>query len=499
MITLLIITYWLAVAALSVYGLLGLYTLWQYWRHRHQTFPCPPFPTAPPPVTIQLPIYNEKYVIEQLIDTAVALDYPRDRLQIQIIDDSTDNTTDIAARKVNVYRQQGINISLIHRSQRTGYKAGALAHALPGATGDYIAVFDADFQPQPDFLQHTIPHFLENEQLGMIQTRWGHLNQSHSALTAAQAIAIDKHFAMEQAVRHRANLFPKFNGAGGIWRRQCLQNAGGWQQDTICEDLCLSTRALLKGWQFRFLDRVISPAEIPTAITAYKSQQARWAKGSSQCLLKYSRPILAAPNHSFTAKVYALLSMSAYMTHLLVIIILLLQIPLIIIDYQVSSWILVFTLAGLGQPLLFILGQQVSYSDWLRRLRHFPTLLFLAVGLAPTNTRAILEAFNGRHHPFIRTPKQGTPRQGVSAYTTPAYKLPFDWLVIVELFLGAYALVGIILALQAGNIGPIFFLASCVFGFSYVTFLSFQEQIGWLFTSEKTHSLTPKKQQASPK
>ncbi len=474
MITILSNLYVLTVAGLALYGLLGLLTLWLYWRHRNDTFPCPEVDEADlPPVTVQLPIYNERFVVRRLVETAVTLDYPADQLQIQIIDDSSDDTTGIAAELVQQYRRTGVNISLLHRDDRTGYKAGALANALTQASGDFIAVFDADFQPGPDFLRRTIPHFIAEPDLDMLQTRWGHLNDGASALTAAQAIALDKHFAMEQTVRHRADMFPKFNGSGGIWRRRCIEQAGGWLADTVCEDLCLSTRATLQGCQFRFLNDVVAPAELPTTMTAYKSQQARWAKGSTQCLEKYGRSILTDHNHTLIGRMYALLSMSAYMTHLLLIALVLLLVPLTYADFHFSAKMLIFSAAGVGQPLLFILGQQVLHPDWQRRLRYFPTLLLVAIGTAPSNSRAILQAIFGKQHTFVRTPKLGLG-DGVTRGAS-AYRLQFDWIVVLELLLALYAGVGIVLALWQHNWGPIFFLTTCLLGLGYVAWLSIRE------------------------
>ena len=399
--------YLLAVAGLSLYGLLGLLTLWLYWRHRHESFPCPVASVAELPlVTVQLPIFNERYVVERLIKAAVALKYPADRLQIQVLDDSTDDTSPKAAELVRRYNRKGVNISWLHRGHRQGYKAGALAHGLTQASGEFIAIFDADFQPTPDFLHKTIPHFLDQPDLDMIQTRWGHLNQNVSALTAAQAIALDKHFAMEQTVRHRANLFPKFNGSGGVWRRSSIEAAGGWQADTVCEDLCLSTRAVLRGGRFRFLNDVVAPAELPTSIAAYKSQQARWAKGSIQCLRKYGRSILAASQHSLKGRLYAIFSMSSYVTHLFLIAMLLLLVPLIYDDYSFPTNMLIFSLAGIGQPLLFILGQQTLHPDWRRRLRHFPFLLLVAMGAAPATAGLLRRLFSAVIIPSFARPNQ---------------------------------------------------------------------------------------------
>ena len=467
--SLILTLYFTALGGLALYGLFGLLTLALYWRHRHEQFPTPPLPADPPRVTVQLPVFNEPFVVERLIHTAVALHYPADRLQIQVIDDSTDSTTERAARWVAYYKEKGIDIALLHRSQRGGFKAGALAEALPQATGEFIAIFDADFQPQPDFLQQTMPHFGQNPALGMVQTRWGHLNDGRSPLTGAQAIALDKHFAMEQTVRHRANLFPKFNGAGGVWRRACLEDAGGWHSDTVCEDMCLSTRAVLRQWECLFLNEVLSPAELPTTISAYKSQQARWSKGSSQCLLKYGRAITTARQQTPLARFYALMSMSAYSTNLFVILLLLLQIPLLLLDVRFSSWLLLFSVAGIGQPLLFMISQQVLYPDWLRRLRHFPTMVLVAIGMAPNNSRAILQAIFGREHDFVRTPKQGS-----LAYS-PLHELNFDWIMLVELGLALYAWVGVLLALLQQNHGPLFFLLTCALAYSYMLTLTMHE------------------------
>jgi len=466
----LVLLYVLALSALSLYGMLGLFTLWLYRRHRHETYPAPPVARDDlPPVTVQLPLYNERYVVERLIRAAASLDYPAGRLQIQVVDDSTDETTARAADLVDAYRAQGVDITLLHREERAGYKAGALAAALQRARGEFIAIFDADFRPEADFLTRTIPHFFDSPDLGMIQARWGHLNAGDSPLTAAQALALDKHFVVEQTVRHRADLFPKFNGTAGIWRRACVKDAGGWQSDTVCEDLCLSTRAQLKGWQFRFLPEVVAPAELPASISAYKNQQARWAKGSTQCLLKFGQPILASRRHSLRGRLYALLTMGAYATSILLLVLLLLQLPLIYLDYRFPATMMVFSIAGLGQPLLFLTSQQVLYPRWWRRLPLLGALLLAAIGLSVTISRAVVQAFSRREHVFIRTPKRGDGEGG-------GYRLPFDAGTFLELFFALYALAGFLLALYRANYGPAFFLASCTLGFGVVAFLSLREQ-----------------------
>jgi cellulose synthase/poly-beta-1,6-N-acetylglucosamine synthase-like glycosyltransferase len=467
----LVTLYLLALSGLALYGLLGLFTLWLFMRHRYDgTPPADADVDSLPVVTVQLPIYNERYVVKRLIRAAASQDYPAEKLQIQVLDDSTDDTTERAAALVAHYRQRGVKIELVHRTDRTGYKAGALAAGLAAAQGEYVAIFDADFQPQPDFLRRTIPHFLGEPHLGVVQARWGHLNSGASLLAGAQALALDKHFVIEQTVRHRADLFPKFNGTAGIWRRACLEDAGGWLDDTVCEDLCLSTRAVLRGWQFRFLPDVVAPAELPLTASAYKNQQARWAKGSTQCLIKYGPAIATSREQSPTARLYALLSMAAYATSILLILLLLLQVPLIYLDVRFSARMLVFSVAGVGQPLLFIASQQQIYVDWRKRLLYLPALLITAIGLSATISRAVVQAFVGRTHPFVRTPKEGGARRAHD------YRLPFDHSIYLELALAGYAAVGLGLALVKHNYGPAFFLASCLAGFAYLGVMGLRER-----------------------
>ncbi len=490
--------YLLAASGIALFGVLGLVTLWYYWQHRNDTFPCPEIPPERlPAVTVQLPIFNERFVVGRLVEAAVGLDYPPDRLQIQIVDDSTDDTTDLARTLASHYRSQGVNIQLVHRQDRQGFKAGALQNALEQASGEFIAIFDADFAPESDYLLRTVPHFASDDRLGMVQARWGHLNPESSQLTGAQTIALDKHFAMEQTVRHRADLYPKFNGSAGVWRRACLEDAGGWQDDTVCEDLCLSTRAILDGWRFRFLNDVEAPAELPSTVTAYKNQQARWAKGSTQCLVKFGPAILADPRQRPVARLYALLSMSGYATHLLLLVLLLVQVPLIFLGYRPPAALLILAVAGIGQPLLFVLGQRELYPDWPRRLRFLPTLLLVAIGLAPANARAILQAIFGRRHTFVRTPKGGDlllPSSGADPATQKAlpprpvpnpsplkmqraagYRLPIDWIILIELLLASYAATGLARSLATGNMGPVFFMLTCALGLAYVALASLRD------------------------
>lgn len=468
--------YVVVLTGLALYGCLGVVTLFFYWRHRHRKHALPLVHERElPPVVVQLPIYNEQFVVERLIDAAAQLDYPHDRLHIQVCDDSADNTTPLAQSLVEKWRQAGASIELLHRENRTGYKAGALQAALesvPDHPDTLIAIFDADFAPSADFLRRTVPHFLNDDELGVIQTRWGHLNQSESILTRAQAIAIDKHFMLDQLVRHRADLFPKFNGSGGLWRRDCLVDAGGWQADTVCEDLCLSTRAVLRGWRFKLLDEVTASAELPNTIAAFKTQQARWAKGSIQCLLKFFGAIITASEHTWSARLYALFTMLGYFTNPLLIVLLLLQLPMIAFDVQLSPLLWLFTIVGLSQPLLFIIGQQILYPDWPKRIRHFPALLLIMTGLTLSQTRAIIQALTRRDHIFIRTPK--------GAGQHAQYKLPFDWILLTEIACTLYALVSIGFALQQRRLGALALLLNCAIGYGYITYLGIREMRGQL-------------------
>jgi cellulose synthase/poly-beta-1,6-N-acetylglucosamine synthase-like glycosyltransferase len=476
MANLLVVIYIAIVGVLSIYGFLGFLTFILFWRYKNQKDIAPLVDSAVlPEVTIQLPIYNERFVIERLIDSAVRINYPRDRLQIQVIDDSDDETTAIAAARIAQYQAEGIAIEHVRRSDRSGYKAGALAAALANARGEYIAIFDADFLPMPDFLMDTVPYFVDNPLLGMVQARWGHLNDSESALTAAQSIALDKHFVMEQNVRNRANMFPKFNGSAGIWRRTCVDDAGGWRADTVCEDLCLSTRATLKGWEFRYLGGVVAPAELPGGIRAYKNQQARWAKGSIQCLQKYGQDIMRDANHTLTGRLYALLTMSAYGTHILLLLLLILQLPMILLDVSLPPFMVLFTFVGIGQPLLFIVAQKETYPDWGKRILYFPTLLIIAIGMAPSSAKAVLEAFQGnKHHPFKRTPK-GYSIQAPADHWQRFYRLPDDGSLWMELLLAAYVALSLALAAVHGQFGSVILLLISLLGFTYVAYLEIRE------------------------
>ena len=464
--------YILMLIGMAFYGWLGLVTLWIYWRQPRRIRPNSPIPTDWPTVTVQLPVYNEPTVINRLINAVAQIDYPIDKLQIQVLDDSTDETTELAKERVAYYQAQGISIKLYHRENRHGYKAGALADGMNSAEGEFIAIFDADFCPTPQFLRETIPPLLHNTQLGNVQTRWTYLNDRDSSLTTAEAIALDKQFTTEKTVRSQARLFPKFNGSGGVWRRDCLLDAGGWHADTLCEDMCISTRAILSGWEFAYLYNVETPSELPTTIGAYKVQQARWATGAVQCFVKYFRPMLFNRDLRWFARIYALVAMGAHFANALFIGLLLLQIPILYYQIQLPAYLSIFTIFAFGHPILLVLGQRVLHRTDKRRFRHIPAMFLLSVGISLNQTRAVFKGLFGnwrtKSYVFDRTPKGN--RQQV------ARQLRFDWFIVLEILLALYVLFGVAIAVQWGAYGSLFVLLLMLAGLTYVIGLGLSDQ-----------------------
>jgi len=467
--------YGLVAVLLAAYGFNSLIMVLLYLRHRYERQPPPPPLTNAPSVTVQLPIYNELHVVERLIDAVTHLDYPRDRLQIQVLDDSTDETTALAQARVDYYRTQGVDITLIHRPERTGFKAGALQRGLETAKGEFIAIFDADFVPNPDFLQRIIPHFQGRPRLGLVQTRWGHINADYSHLTRAQALALDGHFVVEQTARQRSGLFMNFNGSSGVWRKSCIQEAGGWQADTLSEDLDLSYRAQLAGWEFLYLPDVTPPAEIPPQINAFKRQQFRWAKGSIQCLLKHWRALVRAPRPAFV-RLQGLIHLSNYLIHPLLLTLLLLTLPLLVWPDMMRFPLLYLGLGSLGPPLLFALSQWEIYPDWPRRLAYLPLLVLLGTGIALNNTLAVSEALAKRPNRFQRTPKFGLERR-TDRWAESPYALSLNWMTLGEVLLGLYSLITVMVALAKGNYYAVPFLLLYLGGFGYVATLGLRTRM----------------------
>jgi cellulose synthase/poly-beta-1,6-N-acetylglucosamine synthase-like glycosyltransferase len=432
-----------------------------------------------PHVTVQLPIYNERYVIERLLEAVTRLCYPKALLEIQVLDDSTDGTTAIASRLVKCYRQEGFDITLLHRRQRHGYKAGALQEGLATAKGAFIAIFDADFVPEPDFLMRALP-FFQDPAIAMVQVRWGHINGDYSVLSRAQVFGLNGHFWVEQAARAWSGLFLNFNGSGGVWRRQAIDEAGGWQADTLTEDLDLSYRAQLQGWRLKFLPQVVCPAEIPVQMSAVKTQQHRWAKGSVQTAKKLIPRILKADLPFFT-KYQALCHLTNYMVYPLMLFIALTSFA----PFGLAAGLVTpkmpflmaigLSLATFGPLSMYVYAHRHLYSDWWRRLWAFPFLLIFGTGLALNNTKAILEALFNRRSEFMRTPKYRI-EQATDTWVGKRYRVPFPWLSLAEMLLACYCAYGIFRLMQQQGtylISPFSLLFAL--GFASVAGLSFWE------------------------
>ena len=439
-----------------------------------------------PPVTVQLPIYNERYVVERLIDAAARIDYPRHLLEIQVLDDSTDETTPLAAAKVQEHRATGLDIVHLHRADRDGFKGGALREGLKQAKGELIAIFDADFVPPPHFILDTLPFFRQDGKLCTVQGRWGHINRDYSPVTAAQAIGIDGHFGIEQPARAWSGLFMNFNGTAGIWRKAAIIGAGGWQSDTLTEDLDLSYRAQLAGWRMKFLPHLHCPAEIPAQLSGFKSQQHRWAKGSIQTAKKLLPRIFRSPASAF-AKYQAFLHMTHYLVHPLMIMVILATPPLLRWNWLLPGWrhlwapLTFLSLATFGPSSLYYYSQRELYQDWRRRFRAMPFLMLLGTGIAVNNTKAVFEGLFGRQNRFVRTPKYRIESRS-DGWTGKGYRLPLPWTVLVEVGLFFYSGYGLWLALQKGTYLLVPFIVLYTLGMGYVASLglwqAFQEGTG---------------------
>lgn len=437
-------TYYAVLAVLAIYGCHRYVLVWLYYRHkREEPRPVRRFEREPK-VCVQLPIFNEATVVERLVDAVCALDWPRDRLEIQVLDDSTDETVDIARRKVEEKRREGFAIEHIHRTDRTGFKAGALAAGLERTDAPYVAIFDADFLPLPDSLRRTIDFFTD-PRVGMVQMRWDHLNRGYSLLTRIQSIFLDGHFIIEHTARNRSGRFFNFNGTAGVWRREAIEDAGGWQHDTLTEDLDLSYRAQLRGWKFVFLSQVVAPGELPVEMTSFKTQQHRWAKGSIQTCRKLL-PAIWRSDTPLRAKVEATFHLTNNFAYVLMIALALLMLPAFVARTRDPSEVrgLLFDLslflaASVSVLSFYAASQREAHGEWLRSLRYFPALVALGIGLSVNNARAVLEAMLGRESPFVRTPKYGAVDDpGGRRKARFRYRARQQGLTAVELFLAGY-------------------------------------------------------------
>ena len=433
-----------------------------------------------PFVTIQLPIFNEMYVIERLIDAVAAFEYPKDRYEVQVLDDSTDETIDIVAKKVEAVREQGIDIKQVLREDRKGFKAGALQYGMKSAKGDYIVIFDADFLPSPNFLEKTLPWF-DDPKIGVVQTRWEHINKDYSILTKLQAFALDAHFSVEQKGRNYGDHFINFNGTAGVWRRETIDDAGGWQADTLTEDLDLSYRAQLKGWKFIFREEIGSPAELPAAMDAIKSQQFRWTKGAAETARKNLGRVFRS-DLPFKTKLHAFFHLMNSGIFISILMLGLVSVPILFLNYQDKRFDLLFDISSLALINTVILAIFFWASRTRRRKEEdenpirfflmFPVFLSVSMGLALHNAIAVIEGYIGRKTPFIRTPKfaikSGKDDWEGKKYTTSR----ISFLTLVEGLLMLYFLGGLVMTLLKGDFVSSPFMLMLTFGYGTIFFYS---------------------------
>jgi cellulose synthase/poly-beta-1,6-N-acetylglucosamine synthase-like glycosyltransferase len=477
--TLILATYFFVLVILAVYGWHRYYLVYLYMKHKgRQPVPSGTLDTLPP-VTIQLPIYNEMYVADRLIDAVCQIDYPGELLEIQVLDDSTDETRAVAEQAVRRHAARGVDIVYIHRTDRTGYKAGALEAGLQVAKGEFIAIFDADFMPTADFLRRTV-HFFTDPKIAMVQARWGHINQQYSLLTKIQAILLDGHFVLEHGGRNRAGMFFNFNGTAGIWRRKAITDAGGWQHDTLTEDLDLSYRAQLRGWRFVFLPDLVAPAEVPVEMNAFKSQQHRWAKGSIQTCRKLLPRILRS-NAPFGVKAEAFFHLTANFNYPLMCVLSVLMAPAMVIRYNMGWYemliidVPLFFAATASVANFYMVCQRELHSDWLTRARYLPFLMSIGIGLAVNNTKAVFEALFNKQTEFARTPKYRIEVQA-DEWIGKKYRQSFVVQPMIELALGLYFTATVFYALANGIYGTLPFLVLFQIGFLYTGLLSIIQQ-----------------------
>ncbi len=475
-----LIFYFLALGYLFLYSLGQLHLTFKYLKARKSQIAEPGQLVDYPKVTIQLPVFNEKYVVQRLIDAVCKITYPKNLLEIQVLDDSTDETTELAQERISYYKNQGIDISLIKRPVRENFKAGALAYGLKKAKGEFLAIFDADFLPAENFLESTIPHF-SDKNIGMVQTRWGHINRNYSFFTRMQAFGLDAHFSIEQTGRNSVQSFINFNGTGGVWRRSCIEDAGGWSADTLTEDLDLSYRAQIKGWRFKYLESIESPAELPILMPAIKTQQYRWNKGAAETFRKNLKNVykLKLPIATKIHATFHLLNSSVF---LMLLIVGVLSLPLLLIKFNHPQLELMFKIAN-----IFLLGFfSIAYYFWVASkrapftkmkenfIKTFLSFMTVSMGLSLHNGIAVLEGLIGHKTPFIRTPKFNATNEDAGNKNNSYINYKLDVSTLAELLLGIYFVGAMILGVYLNDYGMILFHAMLAIGFITVSYQSFR-------------------------
>ncbi len=457
-------------------------------------------PIDAPSMTIQLPIYNEKYVAARLVNAVCALDYPKEKMRIMVLDDSDDDTVQLLEDLVNDYKSQGYLIEHVRRGTRSGYKAGALRHAMKTTDTEFVAIFDADFIPPTWFLKRAVPYFTKPK-IGLIQCRWGHVNENYSAITQAQALSLDFHFLVEQRAKSNSHLFMNFNGTAGIWRRECIVDAGGWHTATLVEDLDLSYRAQMNGWKCLFLSDIVVDAELPVQMNAAKRQQFRWAKGSIQCAIKLLGDIILKKKIAIEAKIQAFIQLTRHIVYPLMLI-QFLALPILLaseINLYVLSFIPALTIAAymaMGPGAYLLVIHKVYDKSWKSKAKVLPSLLIYTAGMSVNNTIAVFDAIFGKKNEFLRTPKYGIIKK-TDDWKNKAYNLPFTRTTLLEIFFGLYGLLGILISIFSNN--PIFapIIGIQTVGFFYISYLSLSHSRFQRNKSSIIHVLTKAEKMAS--
>jgi cellulose synthase/poly-beta-1,6-N-acetylglucosamine synthase-like glycosyltransferase len=481
--------YFLTLVVLAVMGVHRYVMVWLYFRHKDRKAAPAPLPAELPRVTVQLPVFNEMYVIDRLLESVTRIRYPRELLQIQVLDDSTDETTAIASRAVEHYRALGFDIHCLHRDDRTGYKAGALDAGLASATGEFVLIFDADFVAPPDVLEKTLGHF-QDPGVGMVQARWGHINRDYSLLTQVQSIMLDGHFVMEHGARSRSGRFFNFNGTAGVWRRSVIADAGGWQHDTLTEDLDLSYRAQLRGWRFVYLPDLVCPAELPVEMNAFKTQQQRWAKGSVQVCRKLLPRVLAS-DLPWPEKVEATFHLTANLAYPLIVLLAALLFPAMIMRYNMgfAEMVLVdvpiFLAATASVCSFYLFSQKEQFEEgWKAKARYIPAVLGIGIGISINNALAVIEGLFGRPSEFTRTPKYRIEGAGDS-WKQKVYKGQSSFVPYAELSLAGYFAFVSMYAVAHGLVGTLPFIGLFLWGFLYTSGMSLAQRFEWLIPREQ--------------
>jgi cellulose synthase/poly-beta-1,6-N-acetylglucosamine synthase-like glycosyltransferase len=473
----LLLPYFAVLIVLAIYGVHRYTLVYLYFKYRKNYVAGPPLHFEElPRVTVQLPIYNEQFVIDRLLEAICALDYPREKLEIQVLDDSTDETQEVASGLVQRYAALGHPIVYLHRTHRHGYKAGALDEGLKVAKGEYVAIFDADFVPPPDWLMKVIHHFAEAE-IGMVQTRWTHLNRDYSLLTQIEAILLDGHFVLEHGARVRSGDFFNFNGTAGMWRIKAISDGGGWQHDTLTEDTDLSYRSQLAGWKFKYLPDVECPAELPIEMTAFKTQQARWAKGLIQTSIKVL-PMMLKSKVPRRIKIEAVYHLTANLSYPLMIVMSALLIPAMVCRFY-QGWFQMllidfplFAASTFSIAVFYVVSQRELFPrSWIKTFLFLPLLMALGIGLTVTNTKAVMEALLGIKSAFARTPKYRVAKKGEKSQAA-VYRKRLVLAPWIELLLGCYFLLAILYTFSNHNYFTAPFLILFVIGYWYTGLMS---------------------------